>query len=118
MIVDVHVHFLSPLAIDAARKAPSRLGVRVVDDGEHPRLVVGNEAPTRPLLEALYTLDRHRVFFETQGIDTAVFGPLMDVAGYSLPGPERGARGVLGGGGWAPRRRCHDSSSIAGTCSR
>jgi len=90
MIVDVHVHFLSPLAIDAARKAPSRLGVRVVDDQEHPRLVVGEEAPTRPLLEALYTLDRHRVFFEAQGIDTAVFGPLMDVAGYSLP-PEQGA---------------------------
>jgi aminocarboxymuconate-semialdehyde decarboxylase len=90
MIVDVHVHFLSPLAIDAARKAPSRHGVRVIDDAEHPRLVVGNEAPTRPLLAALYTLDRHRAFLDEQGIDSAVFGPLMDVAGYSLP-PEQGA---------------------------
>src|SRR5215468_534481 len=90
MIVDVHVHFLSPLAIDAARRAPSRFGVRVIDDGEHPRLVVGNEATTRPLLAALYTLDRHRAFLDEQGIDAAIFGPLMDVAGYSLP-PEQGS---------------------------
>lgn len=84
MIVDVHVHFLSPRAIDAARKSPARYGVRVLDDGERPRLVVGTEAPTRPLLEALYTLDRHLAFLDAQGIDAAVFGPLMDVAGYSL----------------------------------
>jgi hypothetical protein len=125
MIVDVHVHFLSPLAIDVARKAPSRHGVRVVDDGDHPRLVVGNEAPTRPLLEALYTLDRQRVFFEAQGINTAVFGPLMDVAGYSLS-PEQGAawsraqnEGLatsLAEAGGPALRSCHYSSSIAGTC--
>jgi aminocarboxymuconate-semialdehyde decarboxylase len=90
MVVDVHVHFLSPGAIDAARKSPARHGVRVLDDGERPRLAVGAEPPTRPLLEALYTLDRHRAFLEAQGIDAAVFGPLMDVAGYSLPA-EQGA---------------------------
>jgi len=89
MIVDVHVHFLSPLAIDAARKAPSRHGVRVIDDGEHPRLAVGSEPATRPLLEALYTLERHHAFFDEQGIDAVIFGPVMDVAGYSLP-PEQG----------------------------
>src|SRR5712691_395754 len=89
MIVDVHVHFLSPRAIDAARATPDRLGVRVLD-GERPRLAVGAEPPTRPLLEALYTLPRHLTFLEGQGIDAAVFGPLMDVAGYSLP-PEQGA---------------------------
>src|SRR5205814_10497042 len=49
-----------------------------------------DEGPTRPLLEALYTLDRHRAFLDEQGIDTAVFGPLMDVAGYSLA-PAQGA---------------------------
>ena len=88
MIVDVHVHFLSPLAIEAARKAPARFGVRVLDDGERPRLAVGAEAPTRPLLEALYTLPAHLTFLDAQGIDAAVFGPLMDVAGYSLaPAP-------------------------------
>ena len=88
MIVDVHVHFLSPLAIEAARKAPARFGVRVLDDGERPRLAVGAEAPTRPLLEALYTLPAHLAFLDAQGIDAAVFGPLMDVAGYSLaPAP-------------------------------
>ena len=88
MIVDVHVHFLSPLAIEAARKAPARFGVRVLDGGERPRLAVGAEAPTRPLLEALYTLPAHLAFLDGQGIDAAVFGPLMDVAGYSLaPAP-------------------------------
>ena len=90
MIVDVHVHFLSPGAIEAARRQPSRYGVSVLDDGGRPRLAVGAEPPTRPLLEALYTLDRHLTFLKAQGIDTAVFGPLMDVAGYSLP-PERAA---------------------------
>jgi aminocarboxymuconate-semialdehyde decarboxylase len=85
MIVDVHVHFLSPLALEAARKAPERYGVRVLDDAERPRLVVGGEPPTRPLLEPLYTLAPHLAFLDAQAIDAAVFGPLMDVAGYSLP---------------------------------
>jgi aminocarboxymuconate-semialdehyde decarboxylase len=90
VIVDVHVHFLSPLALDAARKSPERHGVRVLDADGRPRLVVGAEAPTRPLLEALYTLPAHLAFLDAQRIDTAVFGPLMDVAGYSLP-PGQGA---------------------------
>jgi aminocarboxymuconate-semialdehyde decarboxylase len=85
MVVDVHVHFLSPEAIGAARAHPDRYGVRVLDDGERPRLQIGSEPPTRPLLEGLYCLDRHTGFFAAQGIDMAVFGPLMDVAGYSLP---------------------------------
>ena len=88
--IDVHIHFLSPRAIEGARKAPDRYGVRVLDDGPRPRLAVGAEPPTRPLLEALYTLDRHLEFLDGQGIDTALFGPLMDVAGYSLP-TEQGA---------------------------
>jgi aminocarboxymuconate-semialdehyde decarboxylase len=90
MIVDVHLHFLSPRALDAARAAPGRHGVRVHDDGEHPRLAVGDEPPTRPLLAPLYTIGRHLEFLAAQGIDVAVFGPLMDVAGYTLP-PEQGA---------------------------
>jgi aminocarboxymuconate-semialdehyde decarboxylase len=90
VIVDVHLHYLSPLALAAARRAPERYGVRVLDDGERPRLIVGAEAPTRPLLEPLYTLAAHEAFFDKQGIDAGVFGPLMDVAGYSLP-PAQGA---------------------------
>jgi aminocarboxymuconate-semialdehyde decarboxylase len=90
MIVDVHLHYLSPLALAAARRAPDRYGVRVLDDAERPRLVVGAEAPTRPLLEPLYTLGAHQAFLDKHGIDAGVFGPLMDVAGYSLP-PEQGA---------------------------
>jgi aminocarboxymuconate-semialdehyde decarboxylase len=83
--IDVHIHFLSPHAIDGARKSPDRCGVRVLDDGPRPSLAVGDEPPTRPLLEPLYTLDRHLAFLAGQGIEAAVFGPLMDVAGYSLP---------------------------------
>jgi aminocarboxymuconate-semialdehyde decarboxylase len=85
VIRDIHVHFLSPGAIDAARKSPGRYGARVLDDPKGPRLQIGDEPPTRPLLEALYTIERHLTFFEAQGIGAAVFGPLMDVAGYALP---------------------------------
>jgi aminocarboxymuconate-semialdehyde decarboxylase len=91
VIVDIHIHFLSPHAIGAARKSADRCGVRVLDEGERPRLSVGTEEPTRPLLEALYTLDLPRAFLSAQGIDTAVFGPLMDVAGYSLPADQAAA---------------------------
>jgi aminocarboxymuconate-semialdehyde decarboxylase len=91
VIVDVHLHYLSPLALAAARRAPDRYGVRVLDDAERPRLVVGAEAPTRPLLEALYTLGAHQAFLDKQGIDAGVFGPLMDVAGYSLPAEQAAA---------------------------
>jgi len=91
VIIDAHLHFLSPLALEAARRAPDRLGVRVLDDAERPRLVVGAEAPTRPLLEPLYTLTAHQAFFDKQGIDAGVFGPLMDVAGYSLPSAQGAA---------------------------
>src|SRR5438046_10472971 len=89
MIIDVHLHFLSPHAIDAARATPDRLGVRVLD-GERPRLAVGAEPPTRPWLESLYTLPHHMAFLETQGISAAVLVPLMDVAGYPLP-PDQGS---------------------------
>jgi aminocarboxymuconate-semialdehyde decarboxylase len=82
--IDIHVHFLSPGAIEAARKSPARYGVHVLDHDEHPRLQIGTEPPTRPLLDALYSLEHHLAFFDAQGIDAAVFGPLMDVAGYSL----------------------------------
>jgi len=85
VIVDVHLHFLSPHAIDSVREAPGRYGVRVLDGNGRPRLQVGAEPPTRPLLETLYSLDHHRAFLTSQGIDVGVFGPLMDVAGYSLP---------------------------------
>ena len=84
MIVDVHVHYVSPGAFDAARRQPDTYGVRLLP-GDGVRLQIGAEPPTRPLLPGLYTLDLHTKFLAEQGIDTAVFGPLMDVAGYSLP---------------------------------
>ena len=82
MKVDVHIHYVSPRALDEARRHPDRYGVHVLDG---PKLHVGHEPPTRPLLPALHTLDLHLEFLAGHGIDTAVFGPLMDIAGYSLP---------------------------------
>jgi aminocarboxymuconate-semialdehyde decarboxylase len=90
VIVDVHVHYLSPGAFDSVRRQPDTYGVRLLA-GDGVRLQIGDEPPTRPLLPALYTLDLHAKFFAEQGIDTAVFGPLMDVAGYSLPPPQGAA---------------------------
>lgn len=84
MIVDVHVHYVSPGAFDQVRRRPDAYGVRLLP-GDGVRLQVGAEPPTRPLLPALYTFDLHAKFFAQAGIDTAVFGPLMDIAGYSLP---------------------------------
>ncbi|PYN88629.1 MAG: amidohydrolase [Candidatus Rokuibacteriota bacterium] len=89
MIVDVHVHYVSPDAFETVRRRSDAYGVRVLP-GDGVRLQIGDEAPTRPLLPALYTLDLHTKFFSKAGIDTAVFGPLMDIAGYSLP-PAQGA---------------------------
>ena len=89
MIVDVHIHYVSPGAFDTVRRRPDTYGVRLLP-GDGVCLQVGDEPPTRPLLPALYTLDLHAKFFAEQGIDTAVFGPLMDIAGYSLP-PAQGA---------------------------
>ncbi len=84
MIVDVHIHYLSPGVFDPLRRRPDEYGVRVLE-GEGVRFQVGAEPPTRPLLPALHTLELHLAFLRAQGIDRAVFGPLMDVAGYSLP---------------------------------
>jgi aminocarboxymuconate-semialdehyde decarboxylase len=89
VIVDVHVHYLSPGVFEPLRRRPEAFGVRLLP-GDGVRFQVGDEPATRPLLPALYTLDLHTKFFAEQGIDTAVFGPLMDVAGYSLP-PAQGA---------------------------
>jgi len=84
VVIDVHIHYMSPRVFEALRRRPGEYGVRLLDEGE-PRLQVGDEPPTRPLLKALYTLDLHLAFLREQGIQGAVFGPLMDVAGYSLP---------------------------------
>src|SRR5207245_10913974 len=84
LIVDVHVHYPPPGVVESLRRRPDTYGVRLLP-GDGVRLRIGAELPTRPLLPALYTLDLHVKFFAEQGIDTAVFGPLMDVAGYSLP---------------------------------
>jgi aminocarboxymuconate-semialdehyde decarboxylase len=85
MIVDVHCHFLSPLALDAARRAPDRYGVRVDDAGGATRLRLGDEPPLRPLLPALHDPAAYAAFARAQGLGGALVGPLMDIAGYHLP---------------------------------
>lgn len=90
MIVDVHLHLLSPHAIDAARRPGGAPGVRVLE-GDAVRLQVGEAPPTRPLLPALHTPGLHLEFLARAGIDRAVFGPLMDVAGHGLPPAAAGA---------------------------
>jgi aminocarboxymuconate-semialdehyde decarboxylase len=85
VIVDVHTHYLSPLAIAAARREPARYGVRVDEVGGAPRLTLGERPPLRPLLPALHDLAPYAAFMATQGITHALVGPLMDVTGYHLP---------------------------------
>src|SRR5437660_11342731 len=82
MIIDVHLHFLSPHAIDAARATPDRLGVRALD-GERPRLAVGAQPPTRPLLESLYTPPPYIASFEVAAIHAGLLGAFTDLDSYS-----------------------------------
>ncbi len=127
MIVDVHIHFLSPMAIEAARRSSARHGVRVLDEASASASSSGTRRRRVPMLEALYTLDRHAAFLEEQSIDTAVFGPLMDVAGYSLP-PAQGAAwsrqqneglaASLAEADGPVLRPRHCSAAISGACRR
>src|SRR5258705_4642205 len=73
VIVDVHVHYIAPEVFESLRRRGASSGVRLLP-GDGIRLQVGDEAPTRPLLPALHTLDLHTKFFAEQGIDAAVFG--------------------------------------------
>lgn len=89
MIIDVHTHFISPGAIDVARREPDMCGVRVIEGDGAVRLRLGDAPPIRPLLEPLYNLGAYLAFMKAQGITGALVGPLMDVVGYSLP-PRQG----------------------------
>jgi aminocarboxymuconate-semialdehyde decarboxylase len=84
VIVDVHSHFLSPAAIDEARRTPHRYGVRVDEIDGAVRLRLGEAPPQRPLLPALHDLAAYAAFARAQGMTGALVGPLMDVAGYHL----------------------------------
>jgi aminocarboxymuconate-semialdehyde decarboxylase len=85
VIIDVHSHFLSPAAVEEARRAPERYGVRVDEVEGAIRLRLGEEPPLRPLLPALHDLAAHAAFGRAQGLTGALVGPLMDIAGYHLP---------------------------------
>jgi hypothetical protein len=51
VIVDVHVHYISPGAFDTIRRQGDTYGVRLLP-GDGVRLQIGDEPPTRPLLRA------------------------------------------------------------------
>ncbi len=89
MIVDVHTHFVSPNAIDMARREPDTYGVRVTDMEHSIQLQLGDQPPIRPLIEPLYTLSTYLSFMKSRGITGALIGPPMDVVGYHLP-PRQG----------------------------
>ena len=85
MIVDVHTHYVSPRAIETARRDPARHGVRVDEARGAPRLTLGNGPALRPLLPALHDLAAYVAFMQARGITHALVGPLMDMVGYHLP---------------------------------
>ena len=85
MIVDVHAHFLSPAAIESARRAPGDYGVRVGAQDGAVHLRLGEALPLRPLLPALHDLGAYTAFAREHGMTGALVGPLMDVVGYHLP---------------------------------
>ena len=85
MIVDVHCHFLSPVAIDEAARSGERYGVRVDEVKGAVRLQLGEAPPLRPLLPALHDLAAYSAFARAQALTGALVGPLMDIAGYHLP---------------------------------
>ena len=62
MIVDVHTHFVSPNAIDMARRKPDTYGIRVNDMDHAIQLRLGDQPPIRPLIEPLYTLSTYLSF--------------------------------------------------------
>jgi aminocarboxymuconate-semialdehyde decarboxylase len=87
--IDVHAHYVSPRVFTELRARPSSYGV-VVPASDPPRVAFPGEPPPRPVLPALFNLDAHRAYMDSQQIDTLVLSPLLDLVGYSLP-PEQGA---------------------------
>ncbi|MBI3076216.1 MAG: amidohydrolase family protein [Deltaproteobacteria bacterium] len=91
MLIDVHGHFVPPAVLAAVEADPERYGISLERDEQGPRLRIGGEPPTRPLLPALRELEQRQQRLEAQGIRHQVLFTWLDIAGYSLPA-EQGAR--------------------------
>lgn len=91
MLIDMHGHFVPPSLLAEVEAHPGRYGVTLERDEQGPRLRIGQEPPTRPLLPALRKLEGREQRLEAQGIQHQVVFTWLDIVGYSLPA-EQGAR--------------------------
>jgi aminocarboxymuconate-semialdehyde decarboxylase len=87
--IDCHAHYVSPLAVKAAKEHPDRYGVRVVTVPAGERIDLPGEAPARPLAPDLLDLSRRGE--KLGGFTGQVVGTWMDVTGHRLS-PELGVR--------------------------
>src|SRR5438876_12078283 len=85
--LDCHAHYVSPLAVKAAKEHPERYGVKVVTVPGGERVDLPGEAPARPLAADLLDLSRRGE--KLPGFTAQAVGTWMDVTGYRLP-PEQG----------------------------
>jgi aminocarboxymuconate-semialdehyde decarboxylase len=87
--IDCHAHYVSPLAVKAAKDHSDRYGVRVVTVPGGDRIDLPGEAAARPLAPDLLDLSRRGE--KLAGFTGQVVGTWMDVTGYRLT-PELGVR--------------------------
>lgn len=80
--IDCHAHYVSPLAVKAAKDHSEHYGVRVVTLPAGDRIDLPGEAPARPLAADLLDLSRRGEKLE--GFTGQVVGTWMDVTGYRL----------------------------------
>src|SRR5437868_2571329 len=81
--LDCHAHYVSPLAVQAAKEHPERYGVKVDQiPGQGDRIVMPGEAPGRPLAPDLLDLTRRGE--KLPGFTTQAVGTWMDLTGYRM----------------------------------
>ncbi|MCL6450880.1 MAG: amidohydrolase [Acetobacteraceae bacterium] len=70
--IDVHSHFIPLEFIEAARRDPSRLGVRVVQDASGSDALVHDQGYSYPVPPRFYDLEARRADMRVAGLDSAV----------------------------------------------
>jgi aminocarboxymuconate-semialdehyde decarboxylase len=89
MIIDTHAHVVPSSLIDAVR-AERRLfpSVKLIAEGQGPRMAFADAAPTRPIMPRLYDLAQRREWLNEARVDRQLVGGWTDVFGYQLPAGE------------------------------
>ncbi len=80
--IDCHAHYVSPLALRAAKEHGERYGVKVDQFGGGDRIVMPGEAPGRPLAADLMDLSRRGA--KLPGFTAQAVGTWMDLTGYRM----------------------------------